>query len=181
MSKRFFLFFVFFLTNVSAYHLSASPEEIAFDGFEGDKTCQTIAVSLDTIMEVVAEDRWASEGISSRTLLLHDKDAIDLGLIVDYKKDFAVIDKRNLEICIRGDSGSYHGLFLFRAKEESAGVGVWAKVNIEKKRFGSMISGNVIKREGNRSIFLLIGLLIVVFVLLFRKLIRARRIQQQDV
>ncbi len=175
-SEILFLFFVFFMVSVSAYDLRASPEEIVLDGFSGDVICEEIVVSLDEVGEIVVEDRWASSGVSERTFIAHNLNAEDIGLSVEYKDEFVIINEKRVEVCVSGDAGSYHGLFLFRVKGQNAGVGVWAVVNIEEKGF-SMISGDVIRDigSGNAPMFLLIGLMVVVFVLLVKKLVVVKR------
>lgn len=158
--------------SVSGYDLRATPEEITFDGKSGDIICETIQISLDSIKEITIEDRWAPAGSSQRIFLLHNLTSKKLNIDVNYKKEHAIVNNKKIEICISGPKGNYHGLFLIRVKKESAGIGVWANVNITENSFANQFTGKVIKQSSNGSMFVLIGLMLITFGLLTRKLFR---------
>ncbi len=183
---RLILLFGLFWFVPMGFCLEVSPAEIKFSGNTGEVLCGNISVGgVESF--VVVEDRWAERGFDGRDFLSHDGDAGDLGLRLEYEREFVLSGEAKRLVCVRGESsGFYHGLLLFRGEEENSGVGVWVVVELvgaDVISFGGMSVEVIEDDSGVSDIFLtmLIVLLIVFFVLFCLEIEQTLTLKKEDI
>jgi hypothetical protein len=146
------LLLIFILINfVSAIELGISPGKVEFSG-----ECENITIFANG--RIIAEDKWSKT--ESRNLEDYNLNARDVGVEINYEKNFIVDGKRKIQICVKAE-GRHYGIFLVRQEGSIAGVGSWLTLDINKKE------------QQNKNIFLLFiptTLELVILLFLLRKL-----------
>jgi len=165
--------FIFLISIVSANEIGISPGKIDFNGKAGEVICNNIELTTKDKETLTGRDRWSAR--DSRELGDYNSRADELGIEIDYIKTIEFKGSQNLEVCIRVlDSGVYYGALIYQV--DSAGVGMWIKVNIsgdENKKDNPgivRITGNVIN-ENNSGMFVFAFGEVLFLVIIFAVLI----------
>lgn len=176
MAKKFifFFYFIFLISFVSATTLTMSPSQLDFTIDKNEVVCKTAKIKGSENLTVIGETRWAEKGYSERKLTSHNLSFEDLKLDINIPREINFSNSSNIDICIKGKKGNYHGILLYKIKDKPIQVGIWLNVSIGGE-FDSQnkITGNSIKIEKNNENFsniLVIPaiLLLVLLILLFR-------------
>ena len=176
-----FLVMLIFLINfVSANEIGISPAKIDFIGKVGDAICKEITLFTKDKEVLSGEDRWSAK--DSKELKDYNLRADEFGIEIDYIKSIEFKGSQNVEVCIRGlESGFYYGALIYQV--DSAGVGMWIKVNIsgdENKKTNPGIvrlTGNVISDNNSGMFVFAVGeviFLVIIFIVLVY-IVRKRR------
>ncbi len=192
MKKTLFIFTIFFflsfIPNVVSFTIS--PPKISFIGNSGEKICQKIFLNSKGERTLLGKTLWARENNLERKLSNHFLNPEDLGIKVNFNKNFTIKNKSTVEICIKGNnSGKYHGVLLYRLQNEPIQVGVWLSVFVRNSggnEFPLKLTGEIIKNNishlkfglfeiiGIFDFVLLLFLIFLLFVLVKRKELKKR-------
>jgi hypothetical protein len=121
------------------------------------------------------EDKWAEKGETKRILSLHGLESGEVGINMDYIKEFPIENSKKIKICLNAKkSGDYHGALLFRIQGEPIRVGIWIMVKIQGNdvlTFNKTKLPSTLEKPKNKTlIFSITGILIIfLFALLFLK------------
>ncbi len=133
------------VTNVSALSLKLEPSKLNLTGEPNEKICQNLKIEYSVYNGLVeGRDLWAEEGVTDKNLSLHTLNAEDLGLIVSYPESVNILESEDVDVCVTGPEGLYHGALLYRTMQGgSIGIelNVWVTVDIKED----------IKEEDNNS------------------------------
>ncbi len=135
------------ITNVSASDLTLKlePSKLNLTGEPNTEICQNLKIEYSVYDgSVEGRDLWAEKGVTDKNLSLHTLDAEDLGLVVTYPESVNILGSEDVDVCVTGPEGLYHGALLYRTIQDG-GVGielnVWITVDIKE----------YIKEEDNNS------------------------------
>lgn len=125
--------FVLIIDFSSAYGLGLSPAELGFDINSKNKSCSKIVlISQDYRGDIAVSDVW-DDGSGNYSF-----NAGDNGLKVSYTKEFSVVRKKTLNVCVSGkQDGSFKGFLLFKALNGSLEVGGKLFVNVSGMNAGA--------------------------------------------
>ncbi len=129
----FFTLFSFFslivFITVAAGQIIYTPTEVSYRGiWDKDLTQVFVIVSDDYSGRIKVMDFWAEPGITERDLALFTKKASEVGVHINYEKEFYITEggRYELKVTLRTNKpGLYHGLIAF-APVDSPGIGVSA-------------------------------------------------------
>ncbi len=128
--KTFSALFVLAITSllgqVSAYELSATPDEIIINAKPGEEVCRELTVKADS-HEVLTSTKWSF--VKSRAIGDFIYNPADLGIAITAPSRLAA-NEEEFNICIEvSDSHAYHGVITIEDEDGLAGLGVWLKIN----------------------------------------------------
>ncbi len=131
--------FLLVVANVSALDLTLKlePSKLNLTGEPNTEICQNLKIEYSVYNGLVeGRDLWAQKGVTDKNLSLHTLDAEDLGLIVTYPKSVNILGSGDVDVCITGPEGLYHGALLYRTIQGgSVGIelNVWITVDIKEE------------------------------------------------
>ncbi len=144
---------------VEGVRIGVSPDKLKFSGEVGEKICNNFTLFGENL-------------VFYGNLVFNNKQSKNIN---DYKltseelwieSEFAKIGFSGINsLCLKSyKKGDYFGAILFNVPDTIYGVGIWIELNITGKEPISLFTGNSIRENNGRGLFLL---LIIVFVLLF--------------
>lgn len=142
-----FYFFVFLIGFSSAASLSMSPPQLDFVGDGKKVVCGNVLLKVNDSEELIGEIRWARDGYFDRKLLAHNLSSEERGIEFSFPKEVFVEGKRNVNVCVEGKDGDYHGVLLYRVKDKPVQVGIWINASLNGGGIG--LTGNFINAENN--------------------------------
>ncbi|SRR3989344_648515 len=114
------------LSQVSAYELSATPDEIIINAEPGEEICRSLTIEAGS-HEVRISTKWSP--IKSRALETFAYNPADFGITVT-APSLLTANQKNLNVCIEvPDIYAYHGVIMIEDMSRIAGLGVWLTIN----------------------------------------------------
>lgn len=127
-----FLFIILFPL-VNAASLSMSPQQINFNGGANEEICNKVTLKTEGKDVLLGEDKWAEKGYNERKLKQHNLSGDYFKLNLEYPSALEVNYNETIDVCLTGkNTGSYHGILLYRVEGKPVRVGIWMQVNITK-------------------------------------------------
>ena len=157
----------------SAVEISVSPTEIFFKGVVNEEICKNVDItSPDYSGNIAINDKWAAAGEIRNDLRVHNLNASNLGIEIEYTNMVYLDKKTSISICITPrDKGLYHGAVLYRSEKGYVGVGNW--IVLEVAGAGEEISLNNEEKEvlefswGIMALISIVNIVVIVSVFLF--------------
>lgn len=144
--------------------LEVSPSQINFHGKTGETICKKFTISGSNL-NIIANDRWTLDENIGRDFLAHKSSARDLGLRIDYEKEFFIEESIEKKICLSGEkTGDYHGVLLFRADGHNSGVGTWISVELSGEDLITLGDNGI--KEGFTDEFFILSLILTLLTIL---------------
>ena len=142
------------------------PQQLDFIGESGELICQRATLELDGSETVVGDVRFAQSEYFERKLTRHNLSSEDIGLDVTFPEEVLVNNMTNIEVCIKGKTGNYHGIILYKIKDKPVRVGIWLNVSLSQgPRNGLMkITGNAVSVDGNGFGLIIMPLVLVLIL-----------------
>jgi hypothetical protein len=158
-----------------------SPAQIDFVGKPFEKVCEKIYIKTEGLENLTGSIRWAKKGYSERNLLKHNLNSEALDLEVEFPERIFLKGQKQIEICILGEEGKYHGILLYKIEGKNLQMGIWLNVNFEKQKYSfiknildsnkilnPLFVGKVsINKKFSRGEFLILTAIILIAILVF--------------
>ena len=174
--KKYYIFFIFilFISLASSVTLTMGPQQL---DFTSDSNCQSATIKAEGSEIVIGKILFSEEGFNERKLSLHNLEPEERKLKVDFPKEIIINNFTNIEICIDGPAGDYHGIILYKIKNKPVQVGIWLNATLSGNGVLS-ISKNVAEKIEEIEVNNLLGIMPIFWMIVLGGLVIVWRKKQ---